>query len=379
MKRLTTIVTMALVGCFMWAQRSVQDRVFADAFRAELSAMIEIFDHEMPCHMFAYWYAYVDVDGDGTGEIVLSDFGKEYKSAFKYKDGDVRQVSAENVENLDINWRMLKWFFNDRELDANPQYDITLKHRPIFGDNIDIAANRFKVSTEVCSYVDPNKVSTYNRMIFKPHVGETKLVNTRETGKEVVYTFALTDPAMTKKMFRGYASTQASPIIVPKAFLETHTPLQYSRWLHGEKVVKASKDAREMISAYFGGRTIFDTQWLASCEVNERSFYYVVFNPQPEERHVLVSLVCIAEGEGVSVCNNWENLAAGSRTQLTNGESLNDLLFHAPQIMAMMATEAGLELYTRWPSIDGLHYSIMREYMDQFIYVQDDFENLVAS
>ena len=374
MKRWMTIACVMMACASLWAQRRVQNQVFADAFQADLASMIEIFDHESPCQMFAFWYAYADIDGDGTGEIVLSDFSRQYKSAFKYKDGDVRQVSAENLGEFD--WKRLMWFFDDEELKGDAMNDITLKHRPIFGDNIDIAANRFKVSTEVCSYVDPTKVASYNRMIFKPHVGEAKLVKTRETGKEVVYTFSLTDPAMTKKMFRGYASTQAAPIIVPQAFLNTHHPLQYSRWLHGEKEVKANRDTKKIISDYFGGRAIFDTRWLATCEVNERSFYYVVF--QPEDGYVLTSLVCVAEGVVASVCNDWEEMVGGSATELTNGESPDDLLFHAPQIMAMMATDAGLELYTRWSSLEGIHYSIMREFMDQFVFVQDDYQSLVA-
>ena len=374
MKRIIIVAGLLLAFGTMWAQRSVQDKVFADAFHDNLSMMVEIFDHEMPCQCFAYWYAYADIDNDGTGEFILTDFKKEYKSAFKYKDGDVYQVSAENLGDLD--WRYLKWLFTDGELEGNPSSDITLKHRPLFGDDIDIEKNRFSASSEVWTYVSPNAINSYDRMIFKPHIGEVKLAKTKSTNKEVVYTFALTNPAMTKKMFRGYASTQAAPVIVPKAFLETHTPLQYSRWLFGEKEVKATSDAKQIIQAYFGGREIYDSRWLASCEINERTFYYVVFKPQ--DGYVLTSLVCIAEGDVASVCNDWVPMDTGSDDMNASGEMLDDMLFHAPQIMAMMASENGLELYTRWNSLEGIHYTIMREYWDQFIILQDDYQYLMA-
>ena len=374
------LILVFVIACWhvLSAQRSVQDQVFADAFRGELSSMVEVFNHELPCHMYAYWYAYADNDGDGTGEFLLSDFKRSYINAYKFRDGDVRQVPA-NLKADDCDWRPLKWLFSDQTLQGDPMADVTLRYRPVFADNVDIQANRFKVSTEVCNYLDlNNKVSDYDRMIFKPHVNPVQFVSAKSSPKGSVYTFSLPNAAMTKKMFRGYASTQTSPILVPKEFLESHTPLQYSRWLQGEKEVKASPDAKQIISDFFGGRKVYDSRWLASCEVNERLFYYVVFAPEPDESYVLVSLVCMAEGEVVSVCNEWLALDDDSRTTVVSGETLSDLLFHAPQIMAMVAADSGLELYVRWPSNDGLHYSILREYMNEFIYIQDDFENMVA-
>ncbi|MBO4870696.1 MAG: hypothetical protein J5565_01780 [Muribaculaceae bacterium] len=374
MKR--TLISALLLMAFgpIWAQHSEQEKTYFDAFNAELGMMIEIFDHELPCQRFAYYFDYADIDGDGRLEMVLTDFPKEYKSAFKYDGKSVYQVSADNVGDLD--WKELKWYFTSGDTEGHPEKDITLKHRPLFGDDIDIAANRFSASSEVWTYVSPNAIKSYDRMIFKPHIGEVKLAKTKTTNKEVVYSFALINPAMTKKMFRGYASTQAAPVIVPKAFLETHTPLQYSRWLFGEKEIKANRDVKQIIQAYFGEREIYDSRWLASCEINERTFYYVVFKPQ--DGYVLTSLVCIAEGDVVSVCNDWVPMAPGDDDMNASGEMVEDMLFHAPQIMAMMATENGLELYTRWNSLEGIHYTIMREYIDQFVILQDDYQYLMA-
>ncbi|MBR5101514.1 MAG: hypothetical protein IK092_00135, partial [Muribaculaceae bacterium] len=55
-----------------------------------------------------------------------------------------------------------------------------------------------------------------------------------------------------------------------------------------------------------------------------------------------------------------------------------DVFFHAPQIMAMVACEAGLELYLRWNSYEGIHYAIWREMGSQWIAIQDDYEYLMA-
>lgn len=376
MKRILFSVCMiALSAIAVTAQRSVQDRVFKDAFLADLPTMIEIFNHEKPCHMYAYWYDMLDVDGDDTMELVLADFGKEYYSIFKYKDGDVREIPTQPLG--EVNWKTVFWLANDLNAENDGDtFDMTLKHRPVFAHDINIEANKFSASSEVWGYLNPTSFNSYDRMIFKPHIGTVKLARKKETGQGVTLTWALTDPALTKKMFRGYASTQAVPVVVPHAFLETHTPLQFSRWLNGEKIVRATTDAKKIISDFYGGRRIHEARWVASCEVNERSFYDVVFEPQ--DGYVLYAFVCLAEGEVVSVKNEWIAMADDSMTEIDTGESLDDIFFHGPQIMAMVACEQGLELYVRWNSMEGMHFAIWREYYNEWITIQDDYEYLVA-
>ena len=46
--------------------------------------------------------------------------------------------------------------------------------------------------------------------------------------------------------------------------------------------------------------------------------------------------------------------------------------------MAMVATPAGLELYVRWNSLEGMHYSIWREMDQNWIQIQDDYQYLQA-
>ena len=376
MKRLLlTASALLLTTMALLAQRSVQDRIFKDAYRHNLSYMVEFFDHEMPGQCYAEWYAYEDIDGDVTCELLLADHKKERVVAFKYEGDDVRQVPVGSTEGVD--WKYLFWSFSEMYDESMlDESDVTLRYRPIFADNVDIAANKFKATSEVWSYVDPNKVNTYNRMIFKPHVGEVKLAGNKATGKEVVYTWALKDPSFTKKMFRGYASSQVSPIIVPKAFLENHNPLQYSRWLNGEPIQYANASEKKIISDFYAGRRIVEARRLASCEINERNFYEVVFAPHNGE--VLSAFVCIAEGNVASVKNDWHKMDGNSRTTLETGEDLTDIFFHGPQIMAMVACEAGLELYVRWNSMEGMHYAIWREFWDQWITIQDDYEYLIA-
>ena len=47
--------------------------------------------------------------------------------------------------------------------------------------------------------------------------------------------------------------------------------------------------------------------------------------------------------------------------------------------MAMIACDAGLELYVRWNSMEGIHYAIWREYEDQWITIQDDYQYLAPN
>lgn len=375
MKRIVLIAcVLVLTAAPMLAQRSVQDKVFKDAYRAELSMMIEVFDHEKPCHYFAQFYSYTDIDGDGTCELLLTDAFKDDILTFKYVDGNVRQVPTGDASAAE--WTPLFWFYVYMLDETGDDADVTLRYRPIFADNIDIEKNRFKASSEVWSYVNPSTFNSYNRMIFKPHIGEVTLVGKKETGKGVTLTWALKDPSFTKKMFRGYASTQAVPILVPKAFLENHTLLQFTRWLNGEKIVRPTTDAKKIISDFYGGRRIHEARWVASCEINERSFYDVVFEPQ--DGYVLYAFVCLAEGEVVSVKNELIAMADDSMTEIDTGESLEDIFFHGPQIMAMVAADAGLELYVRWNSMEGMHYAIWRECVDQWITIQDDYQYLIA-
>lgn len=360
--------SLLLIAC--WAVTAI---AMPAAVQRNLPMALELFNHEKPFQMHAYWYCFNDVDGDGIDEFSVSDYRNEYTYTFKIAGNDLKQIGT--TPTTDINWQPLFYIYSLEGRDAN--IDITLKHRPLPLSDINIARNRFTTDNETWNTegVDVGKMKrTYNRIIFKPHVGNAKFVSEKATGKSGRFTFALTDAAMSRKMFRGYADTQATPFIVPQAWLNDHNLLNFTRWLTGEKEKSASPDVAKIISDFYGGRRIIATKWLASCSVNERHFYQVLFAPQGGLG--LVATVCIAEGEVVSAYNDWQPLTDGNKFTESGVDYSKEIFFYAPQIMAMVATPAGLELYVRWNSLEGIHYSIWREIDYQWIQIQDDYQYL---
>ena len=91
-----------------------------------------------------------------------------------------------------------------------------------------------------------------------------------------------------------------------------------------------------------------------------------------------MSMVCLAEGEVVSTQNEWFELSKDNKFTDDGRDYSKELFFYAPQIMAMVATPPGLELYVRWNSLEGIHYSIWREMDSQWIQIQDDYEYIQA-
>ena len=361
-------LSLLLIAC--WAVTAI---AMPAAVQRNLPMALELFNHEKPFQMHAYWYCFNDVDGDGIDEFSVSDYRNEYTYTFKIAGNDLKQIGT--TPTTDINWQPLFYIYSLEGRDAN--IDITLKHRPLPLSDINIARNRFTTDNETWNTegVDVGKMKrTYNRIIFKHHVGNAKFVSEKATGKSGRFTFALTDAAMSRKMFRGYADTQATPFIVPQAWLNDHNLLNFTRWLTGEKEKSASPDVAKIISDFYGGRRIIATKWLASCSVNERHFYQVLFAPQGGLG--LVATVCIAEGEVVSAYNDWQPLTDGNKFTESGVDYSKEIFFYAPQIMAMVATPAGLELYVRWNSLEGIHYSIWREIDYQWIQIQDDYQYL---
>lgn len=340
-----------------------------------LPSIIENFNINKSNEKLAYWYAFADVNGDGTNEFLLTDYSKKNINTYRIDNGNYNLISANPTG--DISWELLFYIYTVEGRDKN--LDITLKHRPLFLNKIQIAKNRFTTDNEtwLTEGVDVGQMKhTYNRIIFKPHIGNAKFVSEKATGRNGLFTFALTDAAMVKKMFRGYSDYQAVPFIVPQAWLKDHNVLNFTRWLTGEKEKSASPDVIRLINGFYGDKHVIATKWIASCPINERHFYMVLF--APENGVGLMSMVCIAEGEVVSVYNDWYELSKDNKYTLSGEDYDNGLFFHAPQIMAMVATPAGLELYVRWNSLEGMHYSIWREMDQNWIQIQDDYQYLRA-
>lgn len=374
MKRLSFAAFLMMLTCLA-AQATISSQEIK-TLQNNIYSIIENFNHEMPCQQFAEWYVLTDVDGDGHDEMVIANIDKTRVAAFKITNDQVRRIS--NVPTSDISWSSLFYFFSSE--DINHKIDPTLKFRPLFLNKIQISKNRFTTDNGTWNMpgmgVDPTYMKNYNRMIFKSHVNNAKYVGVRSDGKNGLFTWSLTNAALTKKMFRGYSDYQATPFIVPQEWLNEHNVLEFSRWLNGEKEKKATSDAQKLISNYYGGKQIIATKWIASCPDSERSFYMILF--APEQGYGLMAMVCIAEGEVISAYNNWIELEKGQLISTSGEDYSKEMFFHAPQIMAMVATQEGLELYVRWNSLEGIHYSIWREYCNQWIQILDDYEYLAA-
>ena len=253
----------------------------------------------------------------------------------------------------------------------NASTDITLRERPIFVEP-EIEKNKFVALSEK-KIAD---ASAYNRMIFKPHVGNVTFTGNLGQDNELYrYGYKLNDPGFTKKMFRGYKSDEACPVVVKESFLRTHNPLQFSRWKYPEQEVGLGNDySLKQLRERYDNRRIKAIRWIASCEANERMFYAVQFEDQGGI--ALGSVVCFAEGELVSAWDDYAELRgeeAEAHQSVWHVDDQGEYLDIAPSIHCMMATSAGLELYVVRYGAESYSTMILREIGDQFICIQDDY------
>ena len=374
MKKIFFVCIMVLAVAQVKAQGFELKGKALDYHQQYLPEALENFNHEKPFQQLAYWYSYADLNNDGNSDLVLANYDKSRQVVYSFEQGAPVRLKATNSND---DWTPLFYYYSYENI--NIKNDVTLKFRPLFIDSPQISKNRFTLDNEywISANVAKAEVKKYNTLVFKPHVNKIKYVGSKDVGnKSVKYTFALTDAKAAKTMFRGYSDYQATPFAVPDAWLKNHDPLQFSRWLTGEKVKTASRDAQDIIKHFYGGRRILATQWLASCPINERHFYMVLF--EREGNTGLVAMVCIAEGEVVSAYNDWQVLNQGEDITESGQSYDKELFFHAPQIMAMVAAPNGLELYVRWNSLEGIHYSILREVDKNWIMIQDDYQYLMA-
>ena len=259
--------------------------------------------------------------------------------------------------------------------------DITLSQRPLPVRSVNKAKNTFQV---VIDREDGILPQSYNQMIFKPHKNGVKLASQHHNFKkdsegtvtkdEMEYLFKLNNPSVVSTMFRGYDDTEASPWVVKSSFFNNHTLLQYSRWKEGEQVKKASADVKRIISTYYGGRRIKDTQWLATTESGERSFYAVQFEHQGSD--ALAAMVCISGNE---VSSAWEFHGDVNPETYNEGQSIwfvddeGDFMSHAPEIHCIATTTKGLELYIRIFGGESVQYFILREVGHSMLAMQVDY------
>lgn len=317
---------------------------------------------------------------DGTYCLVISPFDEREMMIFTGHGESMRGrvVKDHSTFNEGSGWEAIAslGLYNKKTYN-----DITLSQRPLPITQCDKKKNRFISSIQ---FEDaPADVSRHTRMMFKPHVNTVKMLkNARDIKKDESgnvlhdkqnYTFALSDSKVIAKMFRGYGDYEMAPWVVTPEFLSTHNVLQFTRWKEGEKAVEASADCKQIIERYYNGRRVVKSRWLASCEVNERSFYAVQF--AHEGTNALAAVVCLAEGEVVST---WE--FAGDVDPQNPEQSIwfvddeGDFIPHAPEIQCITASDAGLELYVRLFGGESVNYIVLREIGSVMVEIQYDTE-----
>lgn len=374
------LVTLLPVMAQRSAKHLTQEEIYYEAFADVLASANDLNSGAEK----SFYYAIEDLDKDGIKELVMADINKT-KAVYKVINGKVQIISPDyDINDESLNWHRVEDFYVNVEADRNK--DITLRHHPMFAYDINIAKNQFTVPGDVTSEDAVMKSIKYDRMIFKPHVGNIHFVkaengsydsdgNKIELGK--CYTYALDDATMTKKMFRGYNKNQAVPIIVPAAWLKDHTPLQFTRWLDGEAKPKVGTKERKLIEQYYGNDyKIQKIEWVSTCQDKGRTFYDVLF--KPNKGKVLTAFVCIEKGQVKSIHNNWWEQDKDHPKSTTIGPEIDELFFFMPEIMVMADTKAGFELYVRYHSLEGVHYDIWREVAGQWLTIQGGYHYIMA-
>ena len=185
----------------------------------------------------------------------------------------------------------------------------------------------------------------------------------------------MVDPEFIKKEFRGYRSEEVAPILFKEGFDKTIHLLNFSRWKNGEPVKAVSKDVKDLILRYYRTEKIAGIRYVADCPENERSWYRVVFARKGNISHC--ALVCIAEGDVASVWDEfWDlNEFGADPNDLWYGGSLEEFWsWKQVEFMAMWGSPKGLEIAVRWPSLEGYHYSILREAGNKIVIASEEYQ-----
>ncbi len=332
-----------------------------------LAEAINFFNEKHPNNGIAMQCATCDVTGDTIPELLLANSDLSIVEVYDTDENAsmLRTVAVTPDDYKDTFWVDINYLWNQfNDLDWNS--DLTLKYRPLFV-TADIKNNRYTVFHDV-EWDDVGDPSEYDCMVFKPHVNGVRYIGQNNGVSAHVY--ALVDPSVKTKMFRGYQDYEAMPFIVPHDFFAYHNVLQFSRWKSPEPIERPDADVRTVIEHHFKGYQIAEAHWLASCPTAERTFYAVTFKPRRGDDFVLASVVCIAEGMVSTTLDVRGYLEDG----VSNWYGDDDFFAHAPEIMAMTASDRGFEFYCRWNSMEGTHYSIYRELMDHFVLISDEYE-----
>lgn len=378
MNRLLTLAALLTVAVGGWAMTEEEQDLMVWGHLDDILV-------EEAGHTAYMYYAKTDVDGDGIDDLIISTEsrptpGRAFKAYSVGKNMRPIEVSSLLDDELASRWTLMEYIKDGWSLPAD---DITLREPPIFISSMEKAKNEFMGWRDLGNYPPGSK---YTHMVFKPHVNEIRFVKDDriyssldgDTLWQDVREFKLKDPKVVAKMFRGYSDGVAVPVAVTQGFLATHQPLQFSRWLSPEPVRTVDRSAMQIVLAHYGMKYgIMRSQWLATLptSVGNRDYYQVLL---VGPKSALFATVCIAEGTVASAYEYEDYSETGYNRDLSNlnmFESDVDGLFseHLPEIMCIMQTDKGLELYFRWTSMEGTHYSVVREVGTRMLLVLDEY------
>ena len=330
-------------------------------------------------------YTTFDIDGDDVNEIVLASYDLKRTTVYSVeKDKDhlepmplTDEIVAKLRDRSNMYYSPIFYLLSSLGVDNDDHLKILA---PMFIYDANLAKNRF---TFDIGKDDPigkrdDLLPLYNKMVFKPHVGDVRYVGVLNCEKDY-YDYSLLwkmkDPEFIKKEFRGYRGEEVSPILFKEGFDKTINLLNFSRWKKGEPIKTVSKDIRNIILNYYRGEKIEGIRYVADCPENERSWYRVLFARKGSTGHY--ALVCIAEGEVASVWDEFDNLdefGAGPNDIWYGGSEDEFFGWKQTEFMAMWGSPKGLEIVVRWPSLEGFHYSIIREIGTKMMVAYEDYQ-----
>lgn len=378
MKRIFIAIILLMLPCAAFSQLSDEgNRVV----KKHLDELLDDSDDDRKVDL----YAFSDVDGDGVNELVLASYDLKRTTVYSVEKDKAHlepmpltneMVSVLKDQNK-TNYVQIFYLLSSLGLDDNDHLKILA---PMFIYDADLVKNRFTFDIGKDDPIGTRDdiLPLYNKMVFKPHVGDVRYVGVLDCPKDY-YDYSLLwkmkDPEFIKKEFRGYKGEEVSPILFKEGFDKTISLLNFSRWKKGEPVKAVSKDVKDIILRYYRTEKIAGIRYVADCPTNERSWYRVMFARKGDTGHY--ALVCIAEGDVASVWDEWDNLkefGAGPNDLWYGGDLAEFWGWKQTEFMAMWGSPKGLEIVVRWPSLEGYHYSIIREYGTKMVVAYEDYQ-----
>ncbi|MBR3303503.1 MAG: hypothetical protein IKI67_04895 [Bacteroidales bacterium] len=332
------------------------------------------------------YYAFKDFDNDGYTELVLADYNlkgakvyscknaRAYLDPLPITDAIKKRLNKDSLYIVPVRYMYSDFYYplenNEVFKSTEPYTDMPL----IMVYDADIAKNRFSTDfTE--EKIDAASFAKFNKMIFKPHIGDVKFAGIAPSKKEYYkwsVVFNLVNPEFTKTQFRGYKNYEVAPIIVEERFLESHTPLNFLRWKAPEPVKAIPEAAKKAIVDYFNGRKILNGRYLANCDAKGMVWYEVIL--ENKNSVGLNAVVCLSDGKVRSVAARYEDELYSSNDVWFGGNVQDYWFGYSHEIMCIFDTPQGVEMLVRWNSREGIHYSIFREIGAKWVIVIEDYQ-----